>query len=300
MILTVTVNAALDLTYTVDALTVGEAHRVVSLHSHAGGKGINVARTLRALGHDAVVTGLAGGPTGAQLRAELAGAGLHDELVEIAGDSRRTVVVVAPESATAFNEPGPRVAGGEWRAFVERFRELARSAEVVVLSGSVPPGVPTDAYAQLARVAGSRSTIVDADGDVLLAALAARPAIVKPNASELAAVGGDGDPLAAAARLRARGAHAVVASLGADGLLAVTAEGAWRATPPEPLEGNATGAGDACVAALVATRGQPWPERLREAVAVSAAAVAAPVAGHVDLALCERLRPEVAVERLPE
>lgn len=299
MILTVTVNAALDITYTVDALTVGESHRVTSVHTRAGGKGINVARTLRALGQEAVVTGLAGGPTGVQLRAELAAAGLRDELADIAGDSRRTVTIASPASATAFNEPGPRVETGEWSSFLDRVRSLAAEAEAVVLAGSLPPGVPIDAYAQLQRIADPDLVIVDADADALRAALVAHPTIVKPNASELAAASAASDPLLAAGRLRAEGAQAVVASLGPEGLLAVTPEGTWRARPPERVEGNATGAGDACVAALAATRTLPWPERLREAVAVSAAAAAAPVAGDLDLSLRRRFRPAVELERLP-
>jgi tagatose 6-phosphate kinase len=301
VILAVTLNAALDVTYDVDALVPHETHRVRGVRTRAGGKGVNVARVLRALGHEVVVSGLAGGATGAAIRADLAAAGLPDALVPIGGESRRTVTVVsaADGDATLFNEPGPAVRDAEWAAFTDRFAGLAAGAAAVVLSGSLPPGVPPDAYAQLVA-ATDALTVVDADGPVLAAALVARPDLVKPNAAELAAVAGHADPHGGAAGLRARGAGAVVASLGADGLLAVTADGAWRARPPRRVAGNPTGAGDACVAALTAglVAGTAWPDLLRDAVSLSASAVAAPVAGDVDLDLHRRQRAAVHLEEI--
>lgn len=287
MILTVTLNAALDVTYAVDAVTPDTVHRVRSVAERAGGKGVNVARVLHTLGHDVIATGLAGGATGAAIRAGLAG---REAFVSIAGESRRTVTVVAGSGATAFHEPGPAVTGAEWAAFRDRFARLATGAAAVVLSGSLPPGLPDDAYAQLVAAAPV-PVVLDADGVALLAALPAGPSVIKPNAAELAATTGLGDPLRAAEALRAKGARAVVASLGPGGLLAVTPEGTWRARPAAPIGGNPTGAGDACVAALAAGldtgldtgSGTPWPELLHDAAALAAAAVATPVAGEIDL-----------------
>jgi 1-phosphofructokinase family hexose kinase len=291
LILTVTLNAALDVTYHVDALVVHGTNRARDLHQRAGGKGINVARVVHALGHDVVVTGLAGGGTGADIRSDLATAGLRDELVDVAGESRRTVTIV-DDDATVVNEPGPVVTPGEWAGFVTRFAQLARSADVVVLAGSMPPGVPVDGYAQLGRAAGERAVLLDTSGPPLLAGLAAQPAVVKPNRHELAEIG------ASPQHLRANGAGAVVVSAGADGLVAVTGEGSWRARPPERVAGNPTGAGDAVVAALAAglAAGDPWPDRLRAAVALSAAAVLHPAAGAYDVDAYARFRPTVSVE----
>ncbi|MFJ9518143.1 1-phosphofructokinase family hexose kinase [Kitasatospora sp. NPDC101801] len=302
MILTVTLNAALDVTYFVDALVPLASHRVDEVHERAGGKGINVARVLGALGCPVTVTGLVGGATGALLRRELGTAGLHDSLVPITGDSRRTVTVVSRRDgdATVFNETGPVVQPGEWRAFTDRYALLVRDADVVVLAGSLPPGLPEDAYAQLVTTAAAAGavTVLDTSGPPLLAALAAGPDVVKPNAAELAAVTGQPDTVLAAAALRALGASVVVASSGPDGLLAITPDGSWQAAPPAQLSGNPTGAGDACVAALAAglAVGAPWPEVLREAVALSAAAVPCPVAGDFDTAIYHRLRTTVPVE----
>ena len=298
MILTVTLNAAVDTTYHVDALRLHDTNRAFDVSHRAGGKGINVARVLHALGHETVVTGLAGGRAGAEIHADLAASGLHDELVPIAGESRRTVTVVDREDATVLNEPGPVVSDREWAAFVTHFRTLSARASAVVLSGSLPRGVPSHAYAMLAETGAA--VLLDTAGAALLAALKARPAAVKPNAAELADVSPGRDVLDAAEALRQAGAGAVVVSLGARGAVAVTRQGRWRATPPEQVAGNATGAGDAAMAALAAgiASGTSWPERLADAVALSAAAVAHPFAGAFDRDAYARFRTSVSVEEL--
>lgn len=301
MILTVTLNAALDVTYRVPALLPGTTHRVTEVTERAGGKGVNVARLLHALGEPVVATGLAGGGCGARIRALLAAEGVRDAFVPVADESRRTVVVVDGDGATGLWEPGPLVSAAEWAAFLDRFAALVRVAGIVVLSGSLPRGVPAEAYAALiglARAAGAR-TVLDADGPALRHGLAATPDLVKPNADELTSLLGrpDADP----GTLQGLGAREVVATLGGAGLTASTVDGSWRAYLPEPLSGNPTGAGDACLAALA--RGmahrRPWPERLIDAVAMAAAAVAAPVAGAVCLSDYRRLRPAVAIEEIP-
>jgi tagatose 6-phosphate kinase len=121
---------------------------------------------------------------------------------------------------------------------------------------------------------------------------------VKPNSSELLGTTGRSDVAAAAAELRRRGAKAVVASLGAAGMAVFAPEGSWRAAPPTRMVGNPTGAGDAAAAALIAAAvaGAPWPDRLRDAVALSAAAVLQPTAGTVDMHDYRRLIPLILVE----
>jgi tagatose 6-phosphate kinase len=264
-----------------------------------------VARVLLGLGEPVLASGLAGGPTGMRLRELLAADTVAEAFLPVAGDARRTVVVADRSDATGFWEPGPTVSAAEWSAFTAHFAALLVGVKVVVLSGSLPPGVPPTAYAELlalAHAAGA-ATILDADGDPLRHGLRVQPGLVKPNSAELHALTGvevDGPDAArrAVAALRELGAGDVVASLGGGGLIAVGADRVWRARLPEPLTGNATGAGDACVAALArgVLTGQPWPERLRDAVATSAAAVLSPVAGAVDPADVARLRPEVLID----
>ncbi|MET7359403.1 1-phosphofructokinase family hexose kinase [Streptomyces sp. NPDC005562] len=306
MILTVTLNTALDLTYRVPALTPHASHRVTEVTERPGGKGLNVARVLAALGHDVTVTGFAGGDTGRLLHERLAdGPHLTDALAPVAGATRRTLAVVdaASGDTTQLNEPGPTVTPAEWAAFLDTYEELVHRTGLaaVALCGSLPPGVPVGAYALLVRAARAARVpvLLDTSGEPLRRGVAARPDIVKPNADELAELTGSHEPDRATRDARRRGAHTVVASLGADGLLAVTPDGSWRARPPSRVRGNPTGAGDSAVAGLLSAlaEGLPWPDRLARAVALSAATVVAPVAGEFDPATYQDLLPRVAVTR---
>jgi tagatose 6-phosphate kinase len=313
-ILVVALNPALDITHELPRVDWAGVNRPAAVRSQPGGKGVNVARTLHALGADVLVAGLAGGAIGAAVGRALAEAGVPAAVTAIAGETRRTFAVVdALRGQTAlFNEPGPRVTPGEYASFLERYEsELARSA-AVVLTGSLPPGLAPDTYAGLTATATAAGVpaVLDADGKALLDGLAAHPAVVKPNLAELSAAVGRGLPdrgaaamaetAAAAAELRDAGARAVVVSLGARGLLAVTAEGVWRAEPPGEVAGNPTGAGDAAVAGLThrLVLGDSWVARLRHAVALGSAAAAAPVAGEFGRADYERALDQVSVTRL--
>ncbi|MFI6768705.1 1-phosphofructokinase [Streptomyces sp. NPDC050355] len=305
MILTVTLNAALDITYRVPRLRPHSAHRVTEVSERPGGKGLNVARVLAALGHRTVATGFAGGGTGDALRALLAETEVTDALVPVGGATRRTVAVVdaASGDTTQLNEPGPTVSPAEWDAFLGTYRELLGEARAVALCGSLPPGVPVDVYARLTRAARTAGVpvLLDTSGEPLRRGLAARPDLAKPNADELAALTGSTEPLRAARDARRRGAHAVAASLGADGMLAVTADGVWQAAPPRRFAGNPTGAGDSAVAGLLSglVEGLPWPDRLTRAVALSAATVRAPAAGEFDASTYEELLAGVVVTDRP-
>ncbi|MFH8474607.1 1-phosphofructokinase family hexose kinase [Streptomyces sp. NPDC018000] len=320
MILTVTLNTALDLTYGVPELVPHASHRVSDMSERPGGKGLNVARVLSALGHDTVVTGFAGGATGAVLRELLAGlspqdadteagndsvpaaAPITDALVTVAGNTRRTIAVVdrATGDTTQLNEPGPLVTTAAWTTLIGRYQELLTGADAVALCGSLPPGIHVGAYAELVRLARTAGVpvLLDTSGEPLRRGIAARPDLIKPNADELAQLTGSRDPLRATHDARRRGAHGVVASLGPDGMLAVTPAGIWQASPPAKVLGNPTGAGDSAVAGLLSglVEGLSWPDRLRRAVALSTATVLSPTAGDFDRAAYEELLPRVGIE----
>jgi tagatose 6-phosphate kinase len=302
VILTVTLNTALDITYRVGSLTPHASHRVTEVTERPGGKGVNVARVLAALGHEVKITGFVGGATGRVVQEQLSGTpGLVDALVPVGGPTRRTIAVVDEQTGdtTQLNEPGPTVTPAEWSAFQEAYEDLLASASAVALCGSLPPGVPVGAYAGLVRAAKAAEVpvLLDTSGEPLRRGLAARPDIIKPNIDELAELTGSHEPLQATRDARRRGARAVVASLGAEGLLAVTPEGRWRATPPARVHGNPTGAGDSAVAGLLSGTVEhlPWPDRLTRAVALSTATVLSPTAGEFDRAAYEELRGRVAV-----
>jgi len=313
MIVVVALNPALDITHHVDRVDWAGVNRPAVVRAEPGGKGLNVARTLRLLGADVLVLGLIGGSTGDAVRSALNASGVASAFTGIAGDTRRTFAVVdAGRSDVAlFNEPGPPVSAGEYARLLAAYLEAVPACAAVVLSGSLPPGVPADAYAELIRLAAAAGTpaVLDTSDEALRRGLAAGPAVVKPNLAELEAAVGRAVPWAgpadlsavaeAAGEVRDHGAEAVVVSLGADGLLAVTGEGTWLAAPARAAAGNPTGAGDAAVAGLAhgLALGIGWPERLRQAAALGAAAVAAPVAGELRLADYERARAGVAINR---
>ncbi|MEU1087311.1 1-phosphofructokinase family hexose kinase [Streptomyces sp. NPDC005892] len=304
MILTVTLNTALDVTYTVADLVPHGHHRVSEVLERPGGKGVNVARVLAALGHPTVVTGFAGGRTGTVVRELLAPLGPHDALIPVAGETRRTVTVVERSTGrvTRLDEPGPEVGPDEWAALLRTYDALLGEATAVALCGSLPPGIHVGAYAELVRRARAAGTpvLLDTGGEPLRRGMAARPDLAKPNADELARLTGSREPLRAARDARRRGARSVVASLGADGLIAATEAGTWRAAPPSAVRGNATGAGDSAVAGLLSglAEGLSWPDRLARAVALSAATVLAPAAGEFDADAYAELLPRVTVEPL--
>jgi len=311
VILCLGLNPAVDVTYGIDRLEVGHSHRVERVTARAGGKAVNVARALQALRLPVELILPLGGASGEQTGDDLRQAGfVVHELA--AGPTRRTVTVVdATGTATAFNEAGAPIDAVGWAALTTALRREAGRAQVVVLSGSAPPGVPSSGYGELVRIAREcgAEVVLDCSGDQLRAALAAGPAVVKPNAPELAEVTGGLTGAAAARALRAHSpGTAVVASQGADGMLVVAPTGSWRARLPHPLVGNPTGAGDAAVASLAAGlwralstgRAMDWPVALRAAVALSGSAVLQPVAGAVDVAVAAELSEQVQVEPVPD
>jgi len=301
---TVTLNLALDVTYGVAELRVGGSHRVTDIKQRAGGKGVNVARVAATLGHQVLALGFVGGVTGELVAEELFDAGLTALLTPIRGETRRTVAIVngIDGDATIFNEAGPSVSDDEWRAFLDRM-PWARLG-VLACSGSLPPGLPADAYAEIAVRARHHDvlTVIDAGGEALVAAAKAG-AVVRANAAELKeALGDDVEVEEGARQLVSAGATAAVITDGSRGMVAASKNGAWRALPVERVSGNPTGAGDACtavVAAAVAEASEPdWSVVLKSAVAASAAAVLTPVAGDIDLSAYQRWQPQVAVQSL--
>lgn len=307
MILAVCLNPALDLTYSVTELAPGASHRVESVQERAGGKACNSARVLAQLAVEVTLCGFAGGERGARMRAALADSGVKDQLTSVAGETRQSVAVVHGEDVTVLNEPGPRVSAAEWDALVADVAGALPGSAAVVLSGSVPPGVPDDGYAELVRLAHRHGvpSVLDAGGAQLLAALPARPSIVAPNHHE--AVEALGETLSgpealfdAAGALSARSGGVVVVSVGSEGLVAADGPRRWRVWPPRVLAGNPTGAGDALTAALAwgLAEGRDLPDTLADAVSLAGAAVVRPTAGDVDPVIYRELRDLCEVEEV--
>jgi tagatose 6-phosphate kinase len=309
-ILTVTLNPAIDVTYRVDVLRVGETVRVPDVRSRAGGKGVNVAAVVRALGGESLALALT--TTGApdEFRAGLTRLGLAHRLVPALPAVRRTVAVVTRAGGTTMLQENGFPAGeaGEAGIFDALRAELAAGAGAVVISGSVPAGLAADVPAKLARLCVRHEVPVIADvSGAALRFAAGSGAVLMPNETELAELTGPDRAAADACHdLVAEGASAVVATFGTDGAIAVTPRGAWRARPAEVVTGNPAGAGDAAAAALArylsaagGTSEVDWPVALADVVATSAAAVLRPVAGEIDVAARDRWIRVVKAERIP-
>ncbi|MDQ0893126.1 1-phosphofructokinase family hexose kinase [Agromyces ramosus] len=299
MILTVTPNPALDLTWHVEALSPGATHRVPTAAARAGGKGLNVARVLHGAGHEVLALATTGGATGAEFTAELAASGVPHRLLAVRAPTRRSAAIVDDRrgETVVLNELGGPLAAEESTALHDSAVQLARDAGVVAICGSLPPGFGAEHLGELvAAIAASGVPVVaDTSGPALLAAARAGAHVVKPNREELEQATGRAEPLAGARALLDLGAHLIVVSLGTEGLLVVGRSGApVHARLPEPLHGNATGAGDAAVAAIAAAlatgvdlaadtdaAARARLDLARRATAWSASAVLMPLAGEL-------------------
>ncbi|MFD7260261.1 1-phosphofructokinase [Streptomyces sp. NPDC059874] len=285
MILTVTPNPSLDWTYEVPSLGRGDVLRATGDRVDPGGKGVNVSRAVAAAGVRTTAVLPLGGAPGTRL-AELLGAqGVDVTVVSIAGQTRSNISLVEPDGTlTKINASGPELSPTESALLLETVRGCSGGASWIACCGSLPRGLAPRWYADLvarAHEAGARIAL-DTSGPALLAVLPARPDVIKPNASELAAAVGRplstlGDVAVAARELRARGAGAVLASLGADGQLLVAEEDTYYGTarvPADRVRSN-VGAGDASLAGFLVAGGT-GPAALASALAHGAAAVRLP------------------------
>ncbi|MBK5206892.1 MAG: 1-phosphofructokinase family hexose kinase [Polaromonas sp.] len=304
-ILTITMNPALDVATSTDTVTDTHKLRCTAPLRYPGGGGINVARVVQRLGADCVALYPVGGAHGQQLRQLLDQEQVRSSCIEIAGETRESFSVRETSSGREFRFvlPGPTLTPPEWQACLDRFAGLDTPPRYLVASGSLPPGVPTDFYARLARLANARGTqvVLDTSRPALAAALKEGVYLVKPSLRELREL--TGKPLTdeaqwrdAAQQLVASGQAQVVAlSLGEQGALLVTATTTWRG-PALPLQvHSATGAGDSFVGAMVwaLSRQTGLAEAFRYAVAAGSAALLSVGTGLCSKADVERLYPGV-------
>jgi 1-phosphofructokinase/tagatose 6-phosphate kinase len=312
MIVTVTLNAAIDRTLTVPNFQRGQRHRASAGVTLAGGKGINVARTLKALGVPVVATGLVGGVTGARIVAELTEEAILNDFVRIDGESRTSTAVVDPTASTytEINEWGPVVTDEELGMLTEKLRYLTQGAELVVFAGSLPRDVGDDFYAEAVRELNRRhiGVVLDCEGEPLRLGVVAEPFLVSPNQSEAEGLVGqefhdDEDFLLALDRIAEMGARNVLITTetGCVALLREDREAErYRATAPllEPV--STVGAGDALLGAYLAGRhnGRTNAEALRAAVATGAASTLEAGAGRFDVRQASRLQAGVNVSEL--
>jgi len=313
MIVTVTLNAALDRTLTVPNFQRGQRHRASQALTLAGGKGINIARALKRLEVPVVATGLAGGRTGTRIVEELTSEAILNDFVRIADESRTSTAVVDPttNTYTEINEWGPHVSAAELDMLLDKLHYLARGADMVVFAGTLPRGVEPEFYGEAIRELNRRGvhTALDSEGQPLRLGIEAEPFLVSPNQREAESIVGqefhdEQDFAAALHDLAELGARNVAISLEAGCYALVRGERGrpkrYRATTPRVEPVSAVGAGDVLLAALVAglAEGTGVEEVLRRAVAAGTASTLEVGAGRLDPKEISRLAASVDVTEL--
>jgi 1-phosphofructokinase/tagatose 6-phosphate kinase len=312
MIITVTLNAAIDKTLAVPNFRLGRRHRSVEQTTLPGGKGVNVARALKALGQPVIATGFAGGPAGTRIVEGLTAESVLTDFVRIREESRTNTAVLDPTSGehTEVNERGPRVSEHEVELFRDKLLYLARGAQICVFAGSLPRGVDSDIYAGLIRELRKTgvTTVVDTDGEPFRLAVRAEPNVVSPNVLEAEELVGhefsdDDDCLVAVHEMAQLGASEAIMTAPNGCFAQVLDDGAPRLyrLRLEPLEPVATvGSGDAFLAGYVAARysGSSPSECLRFGVACGAESTQHVGAGAIDPRAVERLMSDIEVEQV--
>jgi 1-phosphofructokinase family hexose kinase len=296
LIVTVTMNAAIDRTLTVPNFQLGHRHRASQGLTLAGGKGINVARALKRLNYPVVATGLAGGRTGTRIVEELTGEAILNDFVRIADESRTSTAVVDPtgNTYTEINEWGPQVEPDELAILLEKIQYLSRGADAVVFAGSLPRGMEEDFYAETIRDLNRRGvrSVLDSEGEPLRLGVEAEPFLVSPNQQEAESLVGqefhEQDDFVMALD--------AVAEMGARNVLITQESGSFallredrkarrlHASAPRVEPVSAVGAGDVLLAAFLAGRleGRPADDALRLAVAAGTSSTLEVGAGRFD------------------
>ncbi len=306
--MTVTLNPAVDEAIAIDELTLGAVNRCRFDSLDAGGKGLNASRVMHRLGKKTIALGFVGGVTGAMIRARLDDEDVLHAFDDVEEMTRLNIMLFENTSGrrSRFYLPGARVEQARLADLLVHLEQAPRGG-VVVLGGSLPPGLGENTYEDIVewlRARGIRS-IVDTSGAALAGALRAKPALIKPSVEEArdalgCAIENDDDALRAAHELRRRGAEHVVISQGADGAVGVGPSGAWKAVPPPVVARSTVGSGDSMVAGLAIALDEEadFTEGLR--LGTAAGAATAMVRG---TQLChsgdvERLLPQVSVRAI--
>ncbi len=309
MIVTVTMNPAIDKTVDIDALERGGLNRIKKVEYDAGGKGINVSKTIRELGGTSVAAGFLGGNTGRTIESVLNEKGIQHDFIWVEGETRtNTKVFETTGEVTELNEPGPEISPAQMEQLIKKLEEYAGAETLFILAGSIPHGVDKGIYAEIIRRvhAHGAKVLLDADGELFRNALDAGPDLIKPNRVELEEFAGYDyrasveELLQVAKGLKNKGIGTVAVSMGKSGAMFVR-EGYEVRCPALSVKAHSTvGAGDAMVAALA----YAWDQNLddeqtvRMCIATSAGAVTTIGTKPPTRALVDELMRQVEIEKI--
>ncbi len=259
MIVTVTMNPAVDKTVDIEDFSYCGLNRITSSIQDAGGKGINVSKTILQLGGQTLATGFLAGDSGMFIEKSLKDLGIETDFIWTKGQTRTNMKVVDNRGhVTEFNEPGPEISAEDLTELVEKLEGLASPQVLFVLAGSIPKGVEKNIYGKIIKKVKAKGARVflDADGEMFVQALEAKPDFIKPNRHELQQYFNithqttEADLVTMGKNLQKKGIHSVAISLGSDGALFIVPQGAIRVAGLKVVAHSTVGAGDAMVAAL--------------------------------------------------
>lgn len=309
MITAITLNAAIDQIYEVQSLEVGEVNRVSSMTRDVGGKGMNVAKVLQASGVAVDVGGFAGGNNGKRIEQLLKNRSLPSELIQIADESRVCLTVLDEKEGTGTEllESGPLISDKEWCSMLDWLDRKSKVVKWFALSGSLPKGLPVDAYAQMIDIinANGAKAVLDTSGDALKLGIQAKPFAIKPNKEEIASIIGKHvlsktDLLVAGRQFVESGIEHACFSLGGEGAIIVNQSGAYKIDAPRVHVVNTVGSGDAFVGGLLfgSAVGEDVHTIYRRAVACGSVNAMHKEIGFIKKELVESLMSKVTVQKI--
>ena len=311
MILTVTLNAAIDKRYVIENLQPDSVMRVKEVTCSAGGKGLNVSRIAVIAGEKVTATGFIGGHAGNYIAESIEEMNIKNAFVKIQGESRTCINIYdeTKHTQTELLEPGVHVTDSDKEEFLKNYTRLVKNCSVVAISGSVPKGVDSSLYKSLIMIAKDigKKVILDTSGTLLSDCIAAGPTMIKPNLDEIKLLTGEDmlgmeDIVQAAVRIHKSGVEIVNVTLGGDGAIVACREGIYRAVVPKLDTVNTVGCGDAATAgfAIGLSRGLSMEDTIRLASAISAASAMRIETGFYLPKDMEDLLPRITVEKIRE
>lgn len=306
MILTITMNPSIDISYPLETFKLDTVNRVKNVRKTAGGKGLNVTRILKQLDAEVTASGMIGGFLGEEIKKDLDHNKIPHDFLPISGETRNCIAVLHEGQQTEILESGPVITEAEAAAFLEHFAQLAEKADILSFSGSLPEGLPTDFYSQMLQVCGGKPVVVDCSGEALKEVLkgAVKPRLIKPNTEELAGLLG-GRVSSDAAELKAAlldplfaDIEWIVVSMGGEGAFAKHRDKFYRVTIPKITVVNPVGSGDATVAGLTAAIEKGWSDEaiLKQGNVLGMLNAQEATTGHVELANYQTLFDQIQVE----
>lgn len=308
MILTITMNPSIDISYPLEEFQLDTVNRVKNVRKTAGGKGLNVTRILKQLDAEVTASGLIGGFLGEEIKKDLDQNQIAHDFLPISGETRNCIAVLHEGQQTEILESGPIILASEAAGFLKHFEKLAEKADIISFSGSLPEGLPLDFYSQMLQVCQPKPVVLDCSGAALSQVLKGevKPKLIKPNTEELAGLLGrkvstnTEELKAALSEPLFKEIEWVVVSMGGEGAFAKHFDKFYRVMIPKITVVNPVGSGDATVAGLTAAieKGMSDEAVLKQGNVLGMLNAQEATTGQVDLTNYQTLFNQIKVEEI--